>query len=471
MKKYLQDALSNLSAPSYSKPKFLEKQSEIIEKKYDSPPLSPEPADLDKLLIKVRKLWRDKGLIGFEALKSKEIRLLPWIMFHGNSPKIIEDKLILLDILRLMEEKWKVIYNSLIHAYLKFYEPGDNGVEELRKFLHQQLVTYKGNNYSVNKWKNRTILFFTPNGPAMTANWLMNQQNSVNESLKKLDLTGNMGQSSFLKYTITEVIENIKRQNLNKLDILLSLLEVKQEYANNYQLYSSMPGTPILTRARFPELIAETANHLLPIAGTNVSTEVQDRLRPFFLKRLNDPRLPGGATRWSKVSKEALAVFKQWLSRKDLEFFFNIVDKSSDDPKWMYRRKFWEAYIPFIENTWVALSKRARDMFNEPGMKSDLKDLNYGRFRGAQGQSIFLIEMGGHVFVEWSHSGACRIWEKNRFPLKFGVKEYSASQITGINPDYWQDHRGSEFYRWQDRLANWFKYDLGIKQVTSYFLE
>ncbi|HDK25944.1 MAG TPA: hypothetical protein ENG48_02475 [Candidatus Atribacteria bacterium] len=48
-----------------------------------------------------------------------------------------------------------------------------------------------------------------------------------------------------------------------------------------------------------------------------------------------------------------------------IRFFFEAVEKSAKDPNWRYRRKFWEAYLPHIEKTWVVLGTRARDLIKK----------------------------------------------------------------------------------------------------------
>jgi len=49
----------------------------------------------------------------------------------------------------------------------------------------------------------------------------------------------------------------------------------------------------------------------------------------------------------------AFKKFKEWLNSRNIEIFFEIVSNVPEsDQKWIYRRKFWEACIPYIENTW-----------------------------------------------------------------------------------------------------------------------
>jgi hypothetical protein len=453
-----------LKISNYGQPQKIAKKAAAIVKKFDVQPQTPKVTDLDSLLLKIRRLWKKKGFNGLSTLLSRDVKWLPWLLYYGKSPKIVEEKRFLADVLRLLKERWKITLNNLIHVYLKYYDPNITGTELIRKTIHSMLITYDGNNCRLQRWKNRAVLLFAPNGTAITADWLIGRHVDIQTSLEELDLIEDLSNANFLRYASLEIIKKAEKDFPKHLEIIPQLLEIKT-FTNNDKLQ---------IRARFPDLIPEAATCLLPKAGVNAEPWIQETLRPFFLRYLYDPRLPGGRTRWSNVSEDAVAVFKQWLSKKDLEFFFNIVEKSSGDAKWMYRRKFWEAYLPYIENTWVALGKRALEIVYTPEMQSHLKERKFSKFSGGeQGQSIFLIEMRGYIFVEWSHGGACRIWQKDNFPLRFGEKKYSAGQIRGKSPDFSIDHRYSEQYRWQDSLAQWLQQNLGIQynQVKSYYLE
>jgi len=454
----------SLKVPEFGEPKFLLKQKVELEKKYDVGPQEPKATDIDELCAKVNMLWVQKGKKGLELLNSKDIKWLPWVLYHGDSPKIIEKQKLLQTILEILQKRWKRTLNSLIHVYLKYYDPSFSGTKMLGETIYEQLTIYEKNNAQIQKWKNRIILFSAA-GPGITASWIVKKNKDVAASLDHLGLTGDLSTSGFLKHMVFEAIKMIEKTFPEHLQKLRPLMEMEEPQ----DIYTSKSFM-----VRFPELISEAATRLLPKAGTSAPSHIQDALRPFFLNHLGDPRLPGGSTKWKRVSDEAVKVFKQWLSKKDLEFFFNLVEMSNLDPKWIYRRRFWEAYIGYFENTWVALGPRALSLVSNPKMKKHLEERNFGTLSGNSLQSIFFIQMGGYVFVEWSSSGgACRVWHKDRFPLQFGQQKYSASSITRpkVHYDYRQVHSSSELYRWQDTLAGWIQRNTGIKPDKSYYVE
>ncbi|MFZ5688027.1 MAG: EH signature domain-containing protein [Bacillota bacterium] len=409
---------------NFGEPQHLPKQAEIIRKKFDVQPHPPEDiTDLDILLSKVCQLWQKKGKEGLSILSYREIKWLPWVLYHGPAPKIVAQKDLLMAVLQLIKERWSINLVKLIHVYLKYYDPEVAGTETIRKTILELLTSCEVKNIRLKRWQTAAVLLFSPNASKITAHWLMNEKDKVDNSLQKLGLVGDLANCYFLRYVILEILETMKQKFPYYLENLLSLLVVSDEKGDNH-----IVRTSTIARARFPELIPKAAAYLLPAAGVNA-----------------DP-----------------------LAKKDLEFFFIIVEKSCEDAKWVYRRRFWEAYLPYIENTWVVLGRKARQIVDSESdfnseLRTHLAERKPSKLKGARSdQSAFLIEMRGYIFVEWSNSGACRIWRKERFPLPFGAKEYLATQVRSNDADYRQDHMCSESYRWQDRMAHWFYHDSGI---------
>ncbi|MFQ5544307.1 MAG: EH signature domain-containing protein [Nitrospiria bacterium] len=109
---------------------------------------------------------------------------------------------------------------------------------------------------------------------------------------------------------------------------------------------------------------------------------------------------------------------------------------------------------------WIA---KSQDLFrgslrDSRGIKPEFERCNFGVLKGGSyNQSVFLIEMGDHIFVEWSHSGACRIWKTGHPFLKVGRKRYHAKEFTSHLPDERITHNGAEDYKWQERLRRWIR--------------
>jgi hypothetical protein len=438
-------------------PVHIKKQLQEVRKKFNEEGPQVPTIDLDKLAIRVRNLWAKDGYAGLESLSFREKDNLPWIIYHGKAPQIAASAELVNGILTLLRGRWRSSIRKLIAIYLRYYDPSLPATAMIRRFIQEHLSTYNGSSPFLLQWRRRAVLLFAPAGTKITAAWLRDKGDE--SALEQLGLKGEAGTGNFLREVLRELIKHIANKDFPRgVPNLLSLLELKSQG----------------NMARYPELIVQVANEFLVRTGRDNKSpeeELESHLRPFFLRHLGDPRLPGGKIRWRDVKSEARAVFIRWLSRRDLEFFFNIVDQTAGDDKWIYRRRFWEAYLPYIENTWVLLGRDASSLIKTPWMREHMRDRNFGRLTGANSdKSVFLLKIRGYVFIEWSHSGSCRIFREDRCPLEFGQKQCNSTMITGNWPDKKIDHRRSEYYQWQNELAQWIFINLGLRPASSFTL-
>jgi len=441
--------INNLLRPfPFPQPFSLIKEVEKVKKKFDVEPTTPAFCDFNQLLSKVYFLWNSRGEKGLTELTSKEKRCLPWILYIGGSIRTIDQIDLLKAILELFNPPKASYLNTLIHIYLKNFRLS-KGNEILRQFVLNHLKIYDGINPRLKKWKSKINFLFTKNAVFNTANWILFQKNKhPNTCLEELGLTGNLSDSGFLRHVTLSCLKATEK-SFGFLPTLLSLLE-----------------SPTNSSVRFPEILPEVATSLIPKAEREGSHEVQETLRLFFLKYLGFLPEKPIPLRWQQVSEEARQIFRQWLNKKYIEFFFEVIASSAKDPSWKYRRAFWEAYLPYpFFSVWPVLGKEGR-------LKAEGTEHHFGKLIGAKKkQSVLLIKMRGYVFVEWSHEGAVYVYRESDLPWKFGQESYKATEMRRPGYVYRQEHRGSEKYRWQNELAEWIVLNLGIYPAKSYYLD
>lgn len=143
----------------------------------------------------------------------------------------------------------------------------------------------------------------------------------------------------------------------------------------------------------------------------------RDRLKQFILSdnRLLDPRLPRNSTNWTGISETAKATFIQWLSKDDIELFFNhVLHGAREDPH--HRKPFWLTYLKQVVRSRPLLDSQAESRWLAG---SDSKrSRNYGLMDNSSLTSAFLLDFGRVTVVEFGQVGnAAFVYSSKSFSL------------------------------------------------------
>ncbi|HHW17867.1 MAG TPA: hypothetical protein GXX30_03065 [Firmicutes bacterium] len=424
------------------------KAKETVERKFQTHGTPPASQDLRVLVRRVTGLWSSAAPDGLGTMNRKELRAVPWILSQKSPLGVGEDADLVRALLRVLEPRWKKALSRLIYSYLLYYDPSLPGTDAVREFINVKLGEITTDPpLRLSTWVKRAFPLFARDGPRHAALMLLAQEKDFCEFLSDdLGLKGTLSSGEFVHRTCLALVEAVNPASDSHLDRTISLLET----------YSKS----------FSDLCPYAADKIIPKVGSNAPAEIQDLLRSFFLRTMGDPRISGGAGKWSSVGQEAKEIFIEWISRQDLEFFFDIVSRTCKYDKWVERLSFWRSYIPYMENTWVALGSRARELVSDPRMKQHMEDRSFGVLRGAEStQSIFLVQMRGYIFLEWSHSGGCRVYKlkdvvDHDLPMALGRKLYSASLV---RDDVYLIEKWNHIPNWQYNLSRWIMINLGIR--------
>ena len=454
----IQVALSSLPLPSIE---GLEGEVQRLAEKYDTVPKKPHVLELGRFWASLQSDYNNDGPQCIRSLTAKSKKWLPWIMFYkkqytgGSYP--VEWPGLLDEIIDDFKEapKWSHLL-PWIHVFFENYDPQQPYCQKLGKFIHDHLAMYSRARPRLVKWKNQIVLF-SKLGPQFLGKGLFKEAEAATQQLGACGFEGSLFFCSYLNYALQYTLKEAHDSFPEKLDETLGLLEVE---GDNYK------------KPRSTELIRVAADTLIEKAHVDGTKEIQEKLQVFFLRHLGDPRLAGGRTKWQGVSQKAIQIFGQWISREHIQFFFNIVDRSALDRHWKYRSKFWLSYLDNIQLTWIAFGSRARNIIrSSPELRRQREFRNYGELRGGESsQSVILIRIGGYDFLEWSNTGACRVWKSDETPFDFGQREYQAMRLRNAGYTYRQTHNGSERYKWQHQLGSWIQRNTGINSGSFYLI-
>lgn len=413
----VEKAKTDLNYREPTRQSSLESAATRLARRFDSPPMAPPGTDLTALVEEIQRQFNETGPECLAALGNRERSWIPWTLYHGKKPQPVEwpgylDAAIS-DFRK--RKRWGRL-QAWIFVYLKNYKAGTETTKKLASFLERALARYGGKRPRMDRWKRLMPLLFTAKALDNTVSWLLESALDTDEAIAYLGLEGELAFSPFVTDLLDRAIDTCEPNLPGGLRRITELLEIRGDRG---------------TKVRSMDCLRHAASVLIRAAAGKPSVDVEKILYPVILNHLTDPRLPGGRPRWSGVSETAVHTFTQWLAREDLEFFFNLVDRTAKDRHWRYRRTFWESYLPHVEMTWVVLGKQARRLvFGIKGMDEIMRNREYGRLSGtSHDQSIFLIQMGGHIFVEWSHDGACGIWPREDAPFDLGRNDYNGPEL------------------------------------------
>ncbi|MFM8316488.1 MAG: EH signature domain-containing protein, partial [Deltaproteobacteria bacterium] len=169
-------------------------------------------------------------------------------------------------------------------------------------------------------------------------------------------------------------------------------------------------GSNLIRKEDFNEAIAE----IITSRKAERSEFVQGVLIDFLFEKhgLGDPRI--SPENWAGIEESATTRVIQWLSREDINFFFELLLRDKDDKHG--RKAFWLQYVDKVARSRALISKEDIRDHSVRLREMEEKGRSYGRLDGVNSSSSFILDFGRVVVVEFSEVGnACYIYTKNDF--------------------------------------------------------
>ncbi|EGO65559.1 EH signature domain-containing protein [Acetonema longum] len=454
----LSDSIKQLqTARDFGRPQRLTEQADAIVRQFQAVFTAPHEKDVEEFLLTLRRRWIKGGQKGISWLRVREIKLLPWVIYSQQPPRVIDDDYFRSDILQVLRENWQISLRAFIAAYLMKFELPAAGQEAVRRELENLVRGYAGNRTSLSKWRRRSDTLFVTDALPVTARLLGEGPKPAAAVLEQLGFDSRFATSGFLRQAVVRALETLVKSYPRFLERLPALV-TRQD----------LTGKDV---ARFDDIAVQTAGTFIVRAGPQAPAKVRDLLCCLYLRILGDPDAAAGRFYWRKVSPKAAAVMTGWIIRLDLEMFFSLLGRLEERRRAnMYRYAFWQAFLPYISQTWLAISPGLKNMSQEDGTGEYLASRRPARLVSSQlGQALLLIRLGDYVFAQWSQEQRIMVWTADALPL--GREAYGKEWLRTPPLAAWDISKGTETYLWQRQIEVWIYHHTGRSRVISYQME
>lgn len=150
-----------------------------------------------------------------------------------------------------------------------------------------------------------------------------------------------------------------------------------------------------------------------------------------------------------KTREHCIAVVKQWYIFQSISLFFKLIEEVVEGGEHKHhfpqRRQFWIDYFDkgLVSDARVILGRKGTEeatRYQQSG-DPDFAKLSWANLTGGgRDQCVLLMQIGGAKVVEWSHSGACRVWASNdgNSPM-MSRSRYSGSDLRAALADETKD--------------------------------
>ncbi len=365
---------------------------------------SSAPPVLDRGLV-IGK-WKDyKSDINSSQLSVRDCKRYCWV------PEIVVDD----QFKRLVVEQTIPISLPSLRGLLYCYHERFSALSKDYEFssrLRGLIASRSSANGTVSKWNNSVNSLIGEKAPKNFARDACVNWESPETRLEEFGInpTTEFAQrfASELALLVADRFDSIKQDQLTKVihGILCSNLVDREDY-------KSAVATIILSNK------------------ANEDENTQSVLIDFFLRNqgLGDPRIH--PENWAGIRETAKSRIIQWLSREDINFFFELLLRDRDDKHG--RKSFWLQYVNNVSRSRALISRDDLRHHSVRLREMEEKGRSYGELVGSKSSSAFVLDFGRIVVVEFSEVGnACYIYEKEAFTelyRNFWAKEFPFTHL------------------------------------------
>lgn len=307
------------------------------------------------------------------------------------------------------------------------------------KFLLNQLLERSKNDVLLSRWYNEREAIIGDTAPLAFSARIVSNNCDYEDVFDefKIDKT-----SEFARDTVGAALERAVTAFEKGEDILFR------------HIFKQFMESPHVSK----EVLYRSLSRLILAEGVLSDDKKQNQILDFVLPktRFGDPRIDS-ERKWLVIDKKAKARVVEWLSKEDINFFFELLMKDREDKHG--RKRFWLDYVPRVVRSRALLSTEDRHTHARQLFEMERKGRTYGTLFRSAGASAFLLDFDELVVVEFSNVGAIYIYAKREFEKicpNFWANTIDVSALRNeklVVRDGRLSHRGNWEYRVKDVLA------------------
>ncbi len=224
---------------------------------------------------------------------------------------------------------------------------------------------------------------------------------------------------------------------------------------------------------RHPSYLDNGLRALLDRYRSSSDIKVHKQLKDFAVEVWKSPKLRNtGASKWVHVSDSTWRMVLTWVQEANLRLFFELLKRRGvPDPHG--RLDFWLQYINQITFTRLVLGADMRRYLNShPEWKEHFKNDvdSYANLIDSKSEfnlDAFIMEISGHLIVEFNPHGGCYIYKKGENSFNVNSPSLDAStSLGGLKERYYSGNtKGPDIVHregWQYKARTYLLPQFGI---------
>lgn len=348
-----------------------------------------------------------------EFYMSLRVQKLAWVLTYSEPdlPRIV-DKHQLNNALDLIDTHFRIsTLLGVFDALLQVWDSSEADTDKLRAFIKKHLQNYDGPVKLIQELKAKSKYFTLDDGTSILVEDMLHLQKNISDLYSILEIPNFMYSYSYFSVFTTNYISDC---TLNTPSDVIAIVEFVKK--NNGE-----------------EMIRQFLSQLIHKLSVNAKENLRRPVQSYILKNWGDPRNVDMNKRWRSISDEARNIFRRWMMKDDISFFFDTVVRTRSN-KNFYRKGFWLQYFGKIDSCRIVMSESTKYLFRHDPAYQNQKYSTASLKDSKRDQHAIIIQMGNHTYITFFPTEQCYIYDNADVPFHLNQAEFSIHELRKIAP-------------------------------------